>query len=69
MSQSVDLGMTVEEMHAYTAKHMAEGRNKRRMAMDRRGLHFLIKETNVRFCVPPDGKTHDSERVFIRAVF
>lgn len=69
MNNPVDLGMTVEEMHAYTSMHMAEGRHKCQMAMDRRGLHFLIKETDVRFCVPPDGKTHDDERVFIRAVF
>ena len=69
MSQMLDLGMTVEEMWAYCAEHMANGRRGSRLALDRRGLHFLTEKTDVHFCVPPDGKTHDDGRVFVRAVF
>lgn len=61
--------LTVSQLRDYCDAHIATGHGQAKVALDRRGLQFLTDKTDVYVGLPPDGKTHDDERVFIRAVF
>lgn len=66
---SVQHELTVEQLHDYCAAHMATGRGQAKVALDRRGLHFLTDKPDVFIGLPHDDNTYDDERVFLRPVF
>lgn len=66
---SVQNELTVEQLHDYCAAHMATGHGHAKVALDRRGLHFLTDKQDVFIGLPHDDNTHDDERVFLRPVF
>ena len=61
--------ITIKQLRDYCDAHIATGHGEAFAALDRRGLQFLTDKTDVYVGLPPAGKTHDDERVFLRPVF
>lgn len=66
---SVQHKLTVSQLRDYCDAHIATGHADAKVALDRRGLHFLTDKQDVFIGLPHDDNTHDDERVFLRPVF
>lgn len=64
-------GVTVERAHAYLEWAMQMGHGKDILALDRRGLDFLLEKhlPTQGLAIPPEGDQHGGGRVYLRLAF
>jgi hypothetical protein len=64
-------GVTVDQLNAYTEYYMQLGQGKNIVALDRRGLDYLLEKhlPTAGLSIPPDGEQCGGDRVFLRLAF